>query len=294
MPCYHPNAAWYSRFANPTGKHSLIFKATDSRADTTRPIQVPCGRCIGCRLDRSRKWAIRCEHERQLHEEACFITLTYRPEDLPPGGTLFKRDFQLFMKRYRKFLGDKKIRYYMCGEYGEKRGRPHYHAIIFGHNFLDREVVGRRNGITYFTSPTLQDLWGLGGTQVGDANFQTAAYCARYITKKLTGKRAEEYGEKTPEYNCPSRKPGLAADWIKKYMGDVYPKDEIKINGTTMKPPKFYDSQYEILEPEQFEKIKENRKKIAEKNKQTGKRLKTLEQIQQAKNYLLKRGYENG
>lgn len=295
MPCYHPKGAWYARTPNPTGKFSLIFKP-DGRADLTRPVVVKCEKCIGCRLSRSRKWAVRCEHERTLHEESCFITLTYANEYLPENGSLDKRDFQLFMKRLRKFLGAKKIRYYMCGEYGEKRGRPHYHAIIFGYDFRDREVAqyNPRTRRTYFTSPTLTDIWGMGHTQVGEANFETAAYCARYITKKLTGKRAQEYGEKTPEYNQPSRRPGLAKEWIEKNYNDVYPKDEVTMkNGLTEKPPKFYDSVYEILNPERFQQIKDKRTKLATQNQKTPKRLQQLKDIQTSKYKKLKRGYEN-
>jgi hypothetical protein len=198
------------------------------------------------------------------------------------------------MKRLRRVLGNQKIRYYMCGEYGEKRGRPHYHAIIFGANFYDRSVVGRRNGNTYYQSDTISERWGMGRTQIGDANFETAAYCARYITKKLTGPKAKEYGNKIPEYNNPSRKPGLAADWIEKNHGDVYPRDEILLNGKTMKPPKFYDGKFEIIDPARMQQIKTRRKDLAEKNKPDRKRLKAMEQIQKQKYTKLKRGYENG
>ncbi|AXH76384.1 MAG: replication initiator protein [Microviridae sp.] len=297
MPCFHPMEAWYAKTANPTGKHSLVFPRKGAEppasADLSRPITVPCSKCIGCRLERSKKWAIRCEHERQLHEESCFITLTYAPEHLPAEGSLNKRDFQLFLKRLRKYLGEKQIRYYMCGEYGEKRGRPHYHAIVFGVNFHDRSVVGKKNGITYYESATISRIWGMGQTQIGDANFETAAYCARYITKKLTGERAKEYGKKIPEYNNPSRRPGLGKKWIEKYMGDVYPHDQVTLKGKTLKPPKFYDSQYEIIEPKKMEEIKKRRKEFAEANRPTKQRLKQMKEIMKSKFIKLKRGYEN-
>ena len=131
MPCYTPETGYRSRMGrNPeTGKWPIVFNVADGYHDM--PVQVPCGKCIGCRLDYSRKWAIRCVLEAQMHKENCFLTLTYDDEHLPKGEKLEKEEMQKFWKRLRKATGTK-IRYYMAGEYGTEGGRPHYHACVFG------------------------------------------------------------------------------------------------------------------------------------------------------------------
>lgn len=101
MPCYHPIQGWKSRFPNQKGKRPIVFKQ-NSYADLDSPVTLACGRCIGCRLEYSRQWAVRCVHEASLYDDNCFITLTYDNENLPEGGTLVKKHFQDFMKRLRK------------------------------------------------------------------------------------------------------------------------------------------------------------------------------------------------
>lgn len=217
------------------------------------PVTVPCGQCTGCRLERSRQWAMRCVHEAQLHEEKCFITLTYDNEHLPHGGTLVKRHFQLFMKRLRRELGGG-IRYFHCGEYGERDKRPHYHALIFGTCFPDKRFHTRNaQGQTLYTSLVLQSLWGHGFCTIGEFTFETAAYCARYILKKVTGKPAAEHyrsvnldtGElvdRLPEYVSMSLKPAIGAEWFRKFQCDVYPDDFVVLRGKKLPVPRYYDS----------------------------------------------------
>ena len=118
MTCYHPIEAWRVH-----GDTKLRFVFNNS-LDVKEHLYVPCGQCVGCRLERSRQWAIRCVHEAQMHRSNCFITLTYSPDFLPDPPSLNLRDFQLFMKRLRKRFGDG-IRFFHCGEYGEQCGRPH-------------------------------------------------------------------------------------------------------------------------------------------------------------------------
>jgi hypothetical protein len=130
MPCYHPIEAWYSKSTNESGKRSLVFK---EKLGQGQSIEIPCQKCIGCKLEYSRQWAIRGTHENQMHEESYFLTLTYNEENLPQYESLQKADFQDFMKRYRKAIAPRKIRYFMCGEYGHNDdqlaanalGRPH-------------------------------------------------------------------------------------------------------------------------------------------------------------------------
>lgn len=259
------------------------------------PVTLPCGRCVGCRLERSRQWAIRCVHEASLYENNCFITLTYNDANLPKGKTLVLRHFQLFMKRLRKKFGED-IRFYHCGEYGEQFGRPHYHACIFNHDFDDKKLWKENNGVPLYRSADLEKLWSvrgksLGYSSVGGVTFQSAAYVARYIMKKITGDQADahyeyidEEGEifqKKPEYTTMSRRPGIAAGWFKKFNSEVYPSDQIVLNNVKMKPPKFYDRQFEILNQSEYDQIKRKRILNARKKQadNSPKRLKVREAV---------------
>ena len=266
MPCYSPLQAFYSRSVNPkTGKPKIVFDEAMSFGLSISGIKVPCGQCIGCRLERSRQWAIRCVHEASLHEANSFITLTYSPEFLPSDMSLHLSHFQLFMKRLRKCFGNG-IRFFMCGEYGEKFRRPHYHAIIFGLDFPDKVQVNVSNGLPIYSSEILSNLWGKGFASIGTVTFDSAAYVARYITKKVTGEMAfDHYLDKDtgimlkPEYTTMSRRPGIASDWFKKFRSDVFPLDEVVLKGRKMRPPKFYDSQFEVEFPDDFAVIKKKR-----------------------------------
>lgn len=291
MQCYHPIKGWRAKNKNATGKRSIVFKIDQGYADME--VQVPCGQCIGCRLERSRQWAVRCVHEASLHEENCFLTLTYNNDNLPPGGTLDRTHFPLFMKRLRKFLGEKKVRYFHCGEYGEKSHRPHYHAILFGHEFEDKIQIGEQGGFPLFQSPTLDLLWSHGNVIIGAVSFESAAYVARYIVKKQTGENSETHyrsldpdtGEVTkiePEYVTMSRRPGIGKGWFDKYKNDVFPKDFFTLRGVKMKPPRFYDNEFEKVDPDRLEKLKHNRiQRAKEREKESLWRLATKEKVKQ-------------
>lgn len=219
-------------------------------------------------------------HETTLHDQNSFITLTYDDENLPSDRSLNKDDWRLFLKRLRNNLAPKKIRFFMCGEYGVDQellktgvhalGRPHYHAIIFGHQFDDLKPFGENqyNDIQY-TSETLEKLWGKGFVTVGNADFESAAYVARYITKKITGDMALDHyawcdadtGEtflREPEFSLQSRRPGIAGDWFKKYKSDL-DKGFITMRGKKMQPPKYYDKLFEDADPFKFDELKEIR-----------------------------------
>jgi hypothetical protein len=210
-------------------------------------------------------------HEASLHKENCFLTLTYNNDHLPEHGNLVKRDAQLFLKRFRKKLDDQLIRYYYCGEYGDKLGRPHFHFLIFGYDFPDKVFYSLNRGKDkLYNSPMLDKLWGKGFAVIAALTFQTAAYVARYVMKKRTGKHAGKHYERidketgeiiflTPEYNDMSRRPGIAHDWFKKFSDDCYPHDFLVFNGRKMKPPKYYDSMYELIAPLSFATVKADR-----------------------------------
>ena len=287
MPCFKPLNAWQSKKLKPdTGKAHIMFQAPTTSQHAWNHINVPCGRCIGCRLERSRQWAIRCMHEAQMHEENCFITLTFSDDHLDPSGSLDKSDFQKFMKRLRKRFKDKKIRYLHAGEYGEITGRPHHHAILFGIDFPDKEYLrDTKTGHKVWTSQILQEIWSdtdrdspfygepLGLHEIGDVTFESAAYVARYCCKKLnepnpliTKDKYDEYG-RIKEYNTMSRRPGIGLDWLKKYgKTDIWNKDTVVVRGVECKPPKYYSQQYELTNPEEYVILKENRLDRAKQN----------------------------
>lgn len=270
------------------------------------PIDVPCGQCIGCRLERSRQWAIRAMHELSLYPQNAFLTLTYKPSELPAHGSLNKAHLQKFFKRYRRWLGSHKIRYLSCGEYGEKNDRPHYHAIVFNHDFSDKQPREKIGGNQYYSSKKLEEIWSHGSCIIGEANFETAAYVARYVTKKINGPMAEEHygtiineetGEITPrripEFISPSRNPGIAKGWYERYKQEVYPLDEVLVKGKLMQPPKFYDRLHQLENPDQHEEIQAARMLAAKQNlDNTYERRSVLAQIAAINALQLKRNYE--
>lgn len=277
--------------------------------------QIPCGRCIGCRLSRSKEWALRCVHEASCHQENCFITLTYGPEHLPPDGGLRKKHVQDFFKRLRKKIQPRKVKYYYCGEYGDKNNRPHYHILLFGYNFTDWILLPHRSpsGHDLYTSPSLEKLWGKGFVQIGDVSFESAQYVARYIMKKVLGKAKDQIDEVTglkpyerinsftgeihdvlPEYTDMSRGGrsgrGIGNTWFNRYAGDCYPKDFITLDGRKHKPPRYYDEQLKKEDPDMYDQLKAWRAaKGYESTDNTPERLSVRQNVAQAKHSKLER-----
>ena len=220
---------------------------------------------------------MRCVHEAQMHEENCFITLTFNDKNLPSDKSVNKKTLQKFMKDLRKELYPKKIRFFGCGEYGEKLKRPHYHVALFGHDFPDKEIIfmepkksgsrpTARNNILH-NSKALREIWKKGFVTVGNLTFESAGYVARYVTKKINGEKYEKhYKGKNQEFALMSRNKGIGYEWIKKYWNDVYPKDFVTIRGKKMRPCKYYDTYMEKTYPEMFKEIKLKRIEQEEKS----------------------------
>ena len=206
---------------------------------------------------------MRCVHEASLWDENIFVTLTYETE--PTDGSLHKPDFQKFMKRLRRRNDHKPIRYYMCGEYGENLGRPHYHAIIFNHEFKD-QTNARLLGDGLQTSETLDEIWGHGYTTIGTVNFDTCAYTARYITKKITGDDQyhhyvnEDGVFRQPEYTQMSLRPAIGKAWYGTFKNDCYPSDFITTKGKKYKVPGYYDKLLKEEQPGLLQELKHQRK----------------------------------
>lgn len=290
MPCYNPLVAYR--------EGDRIVFADRGRGDQ---LLLPCGQCIGCRLERSRQWATRCLHESQMHDRNCFITLTYNEQHLPWDNGLHYPAFQRFMKRVRKSMGP--CRFYMCGEYGEDYGRPHFHACLFGLDFDDRVLhsVGG-SGFPVYTSERLSALWEFGFSTVADFSFETAAYCARYIMKKVTGQPGEthydvvdaegEIHSRSAEFCHMSLKPGIGATWFEKFgKTDVWPRDAVVINGHECSVPRYYDKLTRRVDRARFDENKTKRELDNYNNRvhNTDTRLAAMEQVAAARVKMLKR-----
>lgn len=264
---------------------------------------VPCGQCTGCRLERSRQWAVRCMHEASLHADNCFLTLTYSDEFLPEYGSLVKSDFQKFIKRVRKRYA---FRYFHCGEYGELSKRPHYHALFFGLDFSDKVLWSVRNGNDVFRSDILESLWTFGNSEIGSLTFESAAYVARYCVKTLQNLRfrkgdRESYvdaldreysrldpdtGELVlvaPEYVTMSRRPGIGNGWFEKFGTEVYPSDEVIVRGKSCKPPRFYDRLLAASSPEEAASVRRARLLARSREDETPARLRVREVCAEAR-----------
>lgn len=254
---------------------------------------VPCQQCVGCRLERARQWAVRCEHEMRRHDRNCFITLTFDDDHLPDDGSICVRDMQLFMKRLRKKFGAG-VKHLYCGEYGEENWRPHYHAILFNCDFPDRKVFKRlASGFTIDTSAILGDLWPYGFSSVGAASFESAAYVASYCLKKVTGELAEGHYYREikpnvwdwvePEFARMSKGIGLAH--LLEFSSDIYPANVVVTRGGRVGvPPRYYAKKFAELSDENarmLDDIKEQRALMgaAEAWNSTPERLAVREQV---------------
>lgn len=289
MSCYHPVTLYKSNQGrNPdTGNWPLV--ANPARGYHDMPVVVPCGKCVGCRIDKSRDWATRCVLEASEHEENCFITLTYAVT----GPSLVKADFQKFMKRLRKKYGSG-IRFFHCGEYGSQGNRPHHHACLFNFTLQDKTLWTIRDGVRLYHSEELNKIWGLGHTTVGEVTYKSAAYVARYVLKKIGGEgAAEHYKGREPEYITMSRRPGIGLPWLNKYKQDLLSIDGIKLREGTFRPPRYFDHQIKKTDPKLMERIKNIRQKKINKTDNTPERLEVKERIKKRQIKQLKRGLEN-
>lgn len=265
MSCFKPLTGWYSKFKNASGKRSIVFNSREA-LDPYHSLSIPCGQCIGCRLEKSRQWAIRCSLESQLYQNSYFLTLTYDDEHLPKNGSLVPEDLQKFLKRLRRYIdyhgSDEKIRFFACGEYGENFSRPHYHAIIYNLDIPDLKRFSTSfNGDTYYTSEIINQIWRKGYVIIGQVTFESCAYVARYVTKKMTGSQADEYYQgRQSEFVRMSRRPGIGSAWLDLFSSDVYPHDYIVIrDGIKVKPPKYFDKLFEAMAPDEMSMIKKLR-----------------------------------
>lgn len=272
MPCYHPLKAFQLEDG------SVVFAERHGHG-SVRDLDLPCGQCIGCRLERSRQWAVRCMHEASLNDCNLFVTLTYSDEHLP-GASLRYRDFQLFMKRLRKARPGTPIRFFMSGEYGETTFRPHYHALLFNCWFSDRVQFGvGAGGAQQWISAELDELWGLGNCVIGSVTFQSAGYVARYCLEKVNGEQAKAYYRRldpvtlqmvdvVPEFMHCSQ--GIGKAYLAKHWDSIFNNaspGRVVQNGRLQKAPRYYDKKLEAVDSDKLASIKFDRYQHALQNK---------------------------
>lgn len=214
------------------------------------PWQVPCGKCLECRLEYARQWAVRCVHESQMYDENSFITLTYDDEHIGDGRLCY-RDFQLFMKRLRRSTDDI-ISCFVTGEYGEQRKRAHWHAIVFNWRPKDVKFLYENDrGDRVYDSELLTQLWGKGFSNLGSVTFESAGYVARYAAKKLVHGRDNEHG--FVPISKKSSKHAIGKRWLEKYWRDVFFHGRIVLpNGDMCSVPRYYEKWFKENHPEEF------------------------------------------
>lgn len=254
-------------------------------------LTIPCGQCFGCRLERSRQWADRLSLELKNYDSNYFITLTYDDDHLPSSEivikdtgeviethSLVKEDYQKFLKRLRKAHGelypDRKIRYFGCGEYGDHTFRPHYHLIMMNMVIPDLKFKQEKTkgdlSYRYYESEWLDNIWKNGHVMIGAATWETVAYTARYVMKKLTGKRAEEYEHLgiIPEFCTMSRRPGIARDYYEENFDKIWQQDKIYVSTSRgshgFSPPRYYRYLFDIDCPDESRKLRNINRHYAE------------------------------
>ncbi|WNK12623.1 MAG: replication initiator protein [Microvirus sp.] len=275
MPCFSPQSA--HRLDN----GDVVFTINrGNRKHIASDLTLSCGQCLGCRIERSRQWGVRCMHESQMHTSNSFITLTYAPKHFNPS--IQYRDFQLFLKRLRKRISPVLIRFYVGSEYSPINQLPHFHALIFGYDFPDKLFFKTtKSGSKLYTSKLLDEVWNKGYASVGSCTFDSACYIAQYCTNKSrvsdirevahhynadTGEVTIPYYQRTdpitgevftvsPEANKMSNRPGIGRSWFDKYRSDVFPHDYVVVNGKKATPPRYYTRILKDSDPDAYEDI---------------------------------------
>lgn len=247
MTCFFPRDAWRGK-VNENGKRPVVFNRSDSESrGFGDALQVPCGKCAGCRADRALAWSIRSYQEASLYPQNSFITLTYSDEHLPEK--LVKKDLQDFFREIRK--QDIPIRYYACGEYGDRTNRPHYHALIFGQDFRFGTEVKIDDQM--YMVPELSEIWGKGFVTCSDFSMATACYVAGYVGKKI--------GSECDSFQIMSRKPGIGFNWLRKFYRDIQKTNSVIIEGQEFPVPAAYIRWAEENMNNELKGVKEYRQK---------------------------------
>lgn len=272
MACRHPMVAHrtFGRTKNGRVPMKFICKAS-SFSGRWGPdlMMLPCRQCIGCRLEQSRQAAIRLVHELKFWPYSGFLTLTYDDGHLPAFASLDAARWTKFARDLRdrfsyRDLG--KLKFFAVGEYGDESLRPHYHAIVFAEApLLVDQVEPSRTGCPQFESPHVSAVWPDGRHRISEVTFESAAYCARYVLKKINGGGAfAHYGRRAREFvRWPK---GLGKGHFERWWRDIYPSDQVCLPGRgSFLPPPYYDRLLEKLDPVFFSEIKLAREERSDK-----------------------------
>lgn len=271
MSCYHPRPQFVV-LDQLTGE--LFYSLWRPRAGASfNPVsqkyglkiikeqKVPCRQCIGCRSSDVLHWAIRMSNESLYYKESSFLTLTVsddQMENVFPGRSLCYEPFQEFIRAFRKYLGFK-IKFYMCGEYGDLLSRPHYHSIIFGWfpDSGDRVLYKTTSLGDLFISKRLARYWPFGFHTVARFSRDCASYVAGYINKKINGKlKPSYYGTLEPEFSVCSK--GIGELYYHDFKRDIYNgRDGHTLpGGFVLSPGRYYDLKHQQYHPDHMESIK--------------------------------------
>lgn len=314
MTCYNPRLTCYSVMEfKKYGKKNLKFDVLQGETPEAQKvnykhyplgayeyIKIPCGKCVGCRSAKSKEWAVRAFQEAQMHNDNCFITLTYADDSsvvLDDPLCLYSlryKHFQLFMKRLRKEYSNDKIRFIVSGEYGTQSGRAHWHAILFGFDFPDKLLATTSKGFRHYSSETLSRLWPYGLVDIANVDYGCCQYVAQYVLKKLPDIDAPVYLDikgqqvelidRCPEIVRMSNRRGIGFEWFDKFGEQAILNQQILIKNNSGKsircrPPRYYEALYDNINHSKMEEIKEERtekmKKYYEKYQITKSKLQT-------------------
>lgn len=202
-----------------------VIQATGS----FKGIEVPCGKCLACRIARRNEWKLRLWHENSEWKESSFVTLTYAPEHEPEGGNLLKEHLQRFLKRVRFQLGERRIKYFACGEYGETFQRAHYHLIIFGLGSQEKDL--------------LEQCWPFGFVHVGTVTPDSIQYVCGYIAKKLMDEDGKlMYGDRNPPFQLQSQ--GLGKKYCDEHADQGKKNLDFTMYGKSNGLPRYYKKRY--------------------------------------------------
>lgn len=297
--CYNPRLTCYSvKDFKRTGKKNLCFDVLQGETSEAQKvnymhyppgayeyIKIPCGKCVGCRSNKAREWATRAYHESQMHDDNCFITLTYADDcslvldDPLCLYSLRYKHFQLFMKRLRKeYFGDK-IRFIVSGEYGSKSGRAHWHSILFGFDFPDKKLETVNKGYRHYSSETLSKLWPYGLVDIANVDYGCCQYVAQYVLKKLPDMddpvyldidgQLLELAERCPEMVHMSNRRGIGFEWYEKYGEQAVLNQQILVKNydktIKVRPPRYYEKLFDFENPIKMEEIRQLRTDIMKK-----------------------------
>lgn len=259
MACYRPLPA----LQQDPGGRVRIFPPLG-----TENLQLPCGKCLGCRADRAAQWGDRCTHEAKQYQHNTFCTLTYDDTHLPQGGHLVPEHLRNFLKRLRQAAArarapiatdrTKNIKFFACGEYGKQTTRPHYHLILFNCDFTDKTLIGGTTDLPRYSSEGLKTLWPYGLNDLGNFTPAAATYIAKYTVKQWHMHSDDGYADENGEWHPRPRpfgrmslRPAIGKTWLEQNLQDLAQGYLVtNLKGVKRRIPRTYLTKIKQIQPE--------------------------------------------